>query len=264
MVLADMTWTEVLEIREDVELVLIPVGSVEQHGPHLAMRMDSSSADQFCRRAADRMVPRLLVAPALPWGISHHHMRFPGTMTLSPDTFTQVLIEVMQSLQQHGFARFMIVNGHGGNEAAIKTAALRAKHELDAVFVAACTWWSFVDKGELAARFPISAHTGHACELETAAARYMMPEIVREEALEPGQLTDFATGLRLELDRYGVTMPVPWEEIALDGTLGDPTLATYEMGEALVEGALDRFCELLDNVLDSPFAFDLDASGIVE
>lgn len=262
--LADMTWTEVLELREDVELVLIPVGSVEQHGPHLGMRMDSTGADEFCRRAAERLYPRLVVAPTLPWGVSHHHMRFPGTMTLSPDTFTQVLVELVQSLLQHGFARFLFVNGHGGNEAAIKTAALRIKHELEPLFAGACTWWSFVDKPGLATKFPITEHTGHACELETSAALYMMPEIVREDALEPGQITGFTTGLRVELARYGVTVPMPWEEMTLNGALGDPTKASYQLGEALVEGALDRFCALIDELLASPYVDDLDGSGIVE
>src|SRR5438034_777691 len=79
LVLADLSWPEVREIKDQVDLVLLPIGSIEQHGPNLALRMDSSSAFEFCRHASMRMAPRLLVAPAIPWGVSLHHMHFPGT-----------------------------------------------------------------------------------------------------------------------------------------------------------------------------------------
>src|SRR4051794_6686327 len=85
LVLADLTWQEVNDVRDQVELVLLPIGSNEQHGPNLAVRMDSSGAFEFCRHASKRMSPRVLVAPAIPWGISIHHMNFPGTITLAPE-----------------------------------------------------------------------------------------------------------------------------------------------------------------------------------
>src|SRR3954447_15782833 len=122
IVLADLTWPELNELRDEIDLVLIPVGSNEQHGPNLALQMDSVGAFEFARRASARMAPRLLVAPVVPWGVSHHHMVFPGTITLSPDTFIQVILEIVETLHHHGFERFMIVNGHGGNNAAIDIA----------------------------------------------------------------------------------------------------------------------------------------------
>jgi hypothetical protein len=83
LVLANLTWPEVNEIRDEIELVLVPVGSNEQHGPNLAVQMDSRGAFEFARRASARMAPRLLVAPSVPIGVSHHHMNFPGTVTHS-------------------------------------------------------------------------------------------------------------------------------------------------------------------------------------
>src|SRR3954453_2114533 len=144
LILADLTWREINEIRDLVDLVLIPIGSNEQHGPNLALQMDSRGAFEFCKRASMRMAPRILVAPAIPWGVSIHHMNFPGTITLSPETFIQVIVEVIQSLQHHGFERFLIVNGHGGNIAAMDIATIRARTELEVPFVGACTYFSFL------------------------------------------------------------------------------------------------------------------------
>ena len=98
LLLADLSWPEIREVRDSVDLVLIPVGSNEQHGPNLAVKMDIASCAEFCRRASAIMFPRVAVAPAVPWGVSFHHMNFPGTITLSTETFIQVLVEIIASL----------------------------------------------------------------------------------------------------------------------------------------------------------------------
>ena len=113
LILADLSWPEVRAIQDEVEMVLIPVGSNEQHGPNLSLSMDIKGATHFCNRVSELAYPRMLVAPSMPWGVSYHHMNFPGTITLSSATFIQTLVEVVDSLQQHGFTRFFIVNGHG-------------------------------------------------------------------------------------------------------------------------------------------------------
>ena len=93
--------------------------------------MDITGATEFCKKASAMSYPRLLVAPSMPWGVSHHHMNFPGTITLSSATFIQILVEVVASLQQHGFERFMFINGHGGNQAALGEAIVLIQEELE-------------------------------------------------------------------------------------------------------------------------------------
>src|SRR4051812_33416260 len=110
LMLADLSWPEVADVLERVEVVLLPIGSNEQHGPNLALSMDITGATEFCRRASAMAYPRPLVAPAPPWRVSFHHFNFPGTITLSRDTFSQVLVYIVASLREHGFRRFMIVN----------------------------------------------------------------------------------------------------------------------------------------------------------
>ncbi len=94
--LGRMSWPEVAAALETVELVLVPIGSTEQHGPNLGLGQDHLIAQAFCERAAERLSPRLLALPAIPWGISDHHMNFAGSMTLRPETFLDLLEDVVQ------------------------------------------------------------------------------------------------------------------------------------------------------------------------
>jgi creatinine amidohydrolase len=261
LVLADLSWPEVNEIRDQVELVLIPVGSTEQHGSNLALQMDNRGAFEFSRRASARMAPRVLVAPAVPWGVSIHHMNFPGTITLTPETFIQIIVEVVQSLQHHGFERFLIVNGHGGNIGAMQVAIVRARAELEVPFIGACTYFSFFDP-KVEERYQTTELNGHACEVETSVAMYMMPEIVRNDALAAGELTELATGLHQDLKRFGVSVPYSFDEYTLNGALGDAKLASVEFGRDLIESGLDNFCGFLDKLLASPYAGDLTSAGV--
>ena len=122
ILLAQRSWPETRELLTTNEIVLLPVGAHEQHGPGIAMATDTISADGLCRRAAALLGDRAAVAPAVPFGVSWHHMHFPGTITLTPETLSTLLVEICSSLAQHGFPRVAIVNGHGGNSAAIATA----------------------------------------------------------------------------------------------------------------------------------------------
>jgi creatinine amidohydrolase len=252
LMLADLSWPQVADIRGQVEVVLLPIGSNEQHGPNLALSMDITGATEFCRRASAMTRPRLLVAPGPPWGVSFHHMNFPGTITLSSDTFSQVLLEIVASLREHGFTRFMIVNGHGGNTNAMGTACARIHEELDVDFIGAASYFSFADK-DLNERFPVSPVIGHACEMEVSAAMYLAPQIVKTDSLALGDLTELTTGFRKQMQRYNVTVPHRFDEYTRNGALGDARNASIEYGTAMMESALRNFVQFtVDLVAATP------------
>src|SRR3712207_6433533 len=117
--LARMTSPEAGEALARAEVAIIPVGATEQHGPNLSLETDTAIAYRLSLRIAEAIWPRAVVTPPLPFGVSHHHMRFPGTMTLSPDTFQAVLIDVVQSLRRHGVRRVFVLDGHAGNQGAL-------------------------------------------------------------------------------------------------------------------------------------------------
>ena len=261
LILADLSWPEVEAIRDDVEVVLIPVGSNEQHGPNLALSMDITGATEFCKRASAMAYPKLIVAPSLPWGVSYHHMNFPGTITLSAETFIQTLVEVVSSLQQHGFQRFMIVNGHRGNTASLGNAVVRINEELAPTFVAAAIYFSFADDG-IDEQFGIEGITGHACEMETSTAMYLAPEIVKSETLAAGEITELAFKLRGSLRKYGVAVPYRFDRYTTNGALGDARNASLEYGQALMESALKNFVAFMDEIINWPLNSD-EAAGSV-
>ncbi|HUG13780.1 MAG TPA: creatininase family protein [Thermomicrobiales bacterium] len=258
LVLANLSWPEVRDIAGQVDLVLLPVGSNEQHGPNLAINMDISASYEFCRRATEMAYPRLMVAPPMPWGVSFHHMNFPGTITLSTDTFIQVLLEVVASLREHGFERFLIVNGHGGNIPAMTVATVRVKEEIDPLFIGACSYFSFADKG-LDEKHDMTGITGHACEYETSMAMALVPSAVKTDTLAAGEMTDLTYEFRGTLQRYGVTVPYRFDEYTTNGALGDARKATLAYGNDIIDSALKNFVAFTEELLAWSPAEDEDA-----
>ena len=169
-----MTWPEVEEaIGRGVDAVLIPIGTTEQHGPHMPLDTDCFIARSLCARAAEAGEAEgveLLVAPTLNVTLSWYHMQFPGSIRLSTTTFFQVFREVCDSLAHHGFERLVAVNGHGGNAAALTVAV---NHYLETtgrrVFLA--QWWDLASDVLAEVEGPLI----HAEEAETSLAHRARP-----------------------------------------------------------------------------------------
>jgi creatinine amidohydrolase len=246
--LSCLTSPEAARALADAEMVLIPVGTHEQHGPNLAMQSDAALAEAVAVRVAEQMRPRLLVAPAIPWGISGHHMGFPGTIALQTTTLEAVLRDVVWSLRQHGTRNFLFVNGHGGNEAALATVALNLKRTLDVDFIAAAHYYRFPDRNELARRLG-STHYGHACEMETAWAMELRPDIVRRGELVKGELHTPVVELRQWAASFNIALPLPWEQLTVNGPVGDATKASPELGRELTDQSVAGLVKLIERVL---------------
>ena len=139
-----MTWPEVEQaISRGVDAVLIPIGTTEQHGPHMPLDTDCFIARSLCARAAEAGEAEgveLLVAPTLNVTLSWYHMQFPGSLRLSTPTFFQVFREICDSLAHHGFEHLVAVNGHGGNAAAL-TVAVNHYFETTGRRVFLVQWW---------------------------------------------------------------------------------------------------------------------------
>lgn len=131
--LPHLTWAEVEEYLRTCDLIILPVGSLEQHGKHLPLNSDIVEATQICLQIGQKT--KVLVAPVLLAGLSEHHMAFPGTITLTPATFEAVLLESAQSLIKHGFRRFIIYSGHGGNYTSVSNVVQRINRETPATAI---------------------------------------------------------------------------------------------------------------------------------
>lgn len=201
--LADTTWTEM----PSRPLVLVPVGSVEQHGPHLPLDTDTAIAEAVARGAADLVGGDVLVAPALSYGSSGEHQAFAGTCSIGADVLQQVIVELVRSLSTWA-GRIVLVNAHGGNVAPVSKATFQLIAEgHDASWVACATE-------------DVDLHAGFT---ETSLMLHLRPASVRLARAEPGDTRPLDQILPLML-AGGVAA------VSANGVLGDPTGATAEHG----------------------------------
>lgn len=254
--LANLTWPEAERSLSLAKVAIIPVGSHEQHGPGMLLATDITMATAMAGKVATRMSPQVIVAPSLPFGLSSHHMRFPGTITLSDSTFTAVLFDIMRSLMRHGLHRFYILNSHGGNRGALSVITTRAREELGVDVASAHNLSAAADL--IQERF--GRTTAHACEIEASYAMALAPHLLRPEAMEEGRMlppryrhTSVAGGGAMGKSKsiafvdYGQRM----DELTENGNIGDPRKASKEIGEEVVELIATRMTEFLEDFIDS-------------
>lgn len=201
-------------------ILLVPVGSTEQHGPHLPLDTDTRIAVELARRAAAAS-DRFVVGPAIAYGASGEHAGFAGTVSIGTDVLTSVLVEVGRSAD--AFAGVVFVNGHGGNAEALRSAVGLLRGEGRAVRA-----WSWALPGA-------DAHAGRT---ETSLLLAIAPATVRLERAVPGR-TEPIDELFDALRAHGVVGVSP------NGVLGDPTGASAVEGEALLERLVGDLVEFL-------------------
>lgn len=232
-----MTSPEVEAALRTVRVALLPVGATEQHGPNMRLSTDWVIAHRLCQRLAQRLHPLAMVAPPVPFGYSHHHSGFPGTITLHPDTLSAVCMDVARSLARDGVRHVLLVNGHNGNTALLGTIASRMLYELD---VRAAVSFYFAQAADRVKAHGKTPRYGHACEVEASVGLYLAPELVREGDLAPGDMVAPDLPYAYNNQPFALTMPLPFRDQTRNGVFGDARLATREAGEDVIETALDR------------------------
>ncbi|CAN5747855.1 creatininase family protein [soil metagenome] len=237
--LAAMTWGDAEAAFSAAALAILPVGSIEQHGPHLALETDSAIAGGLAERLAGELGQEAILCPRLDYGLSEHHLSFAGTITLRPETYTRLILEIVESLAHHGLRRVLVINGHGGNIDALRLVSRIARRDLGCLV--ASIMWARIGSDEIAARVKSPGY-GHACESETSVALAVAPSVVYPERIgSPGErhsvdpLTDPPGGT--------VDQTVLLHEWSEDGALGDPRLANEEDGRAIADVVAARSLE---------------------
>ena len=201
-VLAKLTRREFRERMASGELAgcLIPVAAIEQHLEHMAMEHDWRSVSLVTRAVAKRLAPKVLVAEGLMCGISEHHMRHPGTLTLRPGTFLTALGDMIESMTRAGFRNVIVVNGLGGNIEPIHGTWDQFLRQFEGINLHFLSYWDTLDQADanellLGGKCLPDDLPGHAQEFETAIALSKFPENVRADALadQPDQSPALAT-----------------------------------------------------------------------
>ena len=211
------------------------IGSTEQHGTHLVTGFDLASAQAVCDRAAERCPRDVALLPGLPFGSSDHWLPLGATWSLSPTTLVSLVSDVARSAAAAGFQRLTIVNGHAGNIGPAVTAV--GGLVANTTIVEFLSYWTLVDPERIKALSPSDdGGVGHAGEVETSIALYLGGLAIDERLPAPaGKDLSEGPGSSDPIIRA----PRPLIE-APSGVYGNPTTATRELGELMIETAADR------------------------
>jgi len=239
--LEEMTWPDVQELLKRTTLILVPTGSIEQHGPHLPLYSDVVAPLEVSILVAKQLGS--VVAPPVRPGVSAHHMPFPGTITLQAQTFIAVVKDYAKSLAAHGFDPIVFINGHGGNSAALSIATAESRNELSPTKVIGCNWWDFIPK-ELGPG--LSFEDGfHANAQETSWNLYYRPEQVKMERAVK-EMPEASEAIKMSESFYTSTFRT-FKDVTSSGILGDATKANAEWGKKMIEGAARNIAQAIED-----------------
>jgi creatinine amidohydrolase len=257
--LAKLRWPEINDAAAVGKVALLPAATLEDHGLHLPVDTDVVIAEAVCRRTAERVPDEVVLLPCLDYGYSPHHLDGPGTLTARWDTFIDYVRQVTSSLAYHGFRKILILNAHGSNRPVLDLAARLTIVDNPDVQCGYLSWWDLDRVRTVVEGFRESDWTSHACELETSLYLAIDPARVRMDLarrdVNPYHSRHFwsdLVGRKPEGFANPVSMTEYWSTGNETGTSGDPTVATAEKGEAILEAACEELAEIVAELRARP------------
>ena len=248
----ELSWPEIREQTKTCDIILLPVGAIEMHGPHCPVGSDSLNSQKIAELVAKKT--GVLVAPSI-WYGSHMYMQygFPGTIPIRSDVLKQFAKDVITGLVKNGFKKIIVVNGHGQ-----QWVYVGALHELaveNGAFIAIATWWELI-KGTISE--VCETPFVHADETETAVALYLYPELVDMSKADKESAPSIVdkkwfggpTGIPQEggFPGHNITSSHFQVEVYKLGIPGDATKATREKGEKIVNAVVSKLSEFIEEL----------------
>jgi creatinine amidohydrolase/Fe(II)-dependent formamide hydrolase-like protein len=242
ILLGELTWSQAETRFRQVDVALLPVGSLEQHGPHLPLDTDAFDAEYLAKQVAtDCTSPKPLVLPLIPYGVSYAHDDFSGTVSISPNTMSKLVYEIGMSVAHHGITKLVIINGHGGNGPALHFAAQMINRDAH-IFTCVDTGETSDADIEAMSQVPNDVHAG---DIETSTTLAVRPELVRMELAEK-YVPNFSSKYLNFTSRRGVGWYARTAKITPSGVFGDPTQASRSKGEKMWEIMIRHLVELVE------------------
>lgn len=246
------TWPELRERIPEQPVVVLPIGSVEDHGYHLPLDTDNFIIWSVCEEAAKRAPGEILLLPHIPYGFETHHMDFPGTIDVTQEHLLHFVLDITKSVAHHGFKRILIADGHGSNMPILELVARRTVLESDAL--CACFIWPNLARDEIK-KHRESGRGGmaHGGELETSVYLHLAPDKVdMSRAVRDMNMPESEFIWMDLMDGSPVRLMDEWTRFSKSGTYGDPTIASAEKGKPIFEAVVDAFVRLVREFKNRP------------
>jgi len=250
----ELSSEEVDRISSQEAIVVIPIGSIEQHGHHLPLATDSIISQEVTRLVAEIINNEfpVLVFPQIPFGKSTEHASRPGTISLETEILTNLLRSICKNLVKTGFKKIVFINGHGGNTNLLNT-ILREIREETGAFVTSIYLYSETFLKEALDRFKLEElDVFHACTLETSFMMALKPELVHMDKAskeKPHKFTEESGYKYLKLaGSKGIEFSWLIDDVSDSGVIGDPTKASVELGQEVLESLVEKICEVLREI----------------
>src|SRR4051812_20164605 len=250
MILGNLTSPEVEQLDFSKLIVVLPTGSIEQHGPHLPVSVDTDIVTAIATRLEQRSPGTILLLPTLWTGLSTHHMQFPGTIDVPQPDYIRLVRDVGKSIAAMGASKCFILNGHGGNDVPIRAAMRELKTEVPQTRFVFASYWSLAGKTLTEVRESELGGVAHACEMETSVMLHLRPDAVKMHLAKrdgpPHQDAYRKSDMQFARPVYFVN---EFHEISTSGVVGHPDLATAEKGKRFLDGIVKAVGEFTDHFL---------------
>ena len=246
------TWGEMRDLVERQPVVVLPIGSVEDHGLHLPLDTDNFLIWTICEEAAKRAGGDILLMPQIPYGFETHHMDFPGTIDVQMEHLLHFVLDVTKSVARHGFERILIADGHGSNMPVLDLVARRMNFETGAL-CGAFIWPSLAAQAIRSVRETERGGMAHACELETSVYLHLDAPAVRMDKIQAEMGMPPSEFIWMDLmDGSPVLLMDEWTRFSKSGVSGDPTKANAEKGRIVFEAVVEAFVRLVREFKNRP------------
>jgi len=230
------------------EVAVLPFGATEPHNFHMPYGTDNFQVEAIGRRAVEHAYTKggkVLLLPAMPFGVNTNHLKVPGGLACSvtPTTLLAMITDLADAFERQGLKKLVLLNGHGGNELKPLT---RQIHHKTGVFICVCDWFKMAaDSYKTIFKTPGE----HADEVETSLGLYLFPEFMKMELAGPGTMHK----TRFEAINKGwISITRPWHLLTDDTGAGDPSAGTAEKGKQLVDLLTTRLGDFLHDLATTP------------
>lgn len=241
----ELTWEEIRDVDKEL-VVVLPIATVEDHGPHLPVNTDGMITQSICEKVAEKMPRETVLLPIISYGYSPHHEDFPGSLNVEYDILIKYVVSIGRDLSRHNFKRLLLVNGHGSNKAPVNIAQKRINYETNGKILCASTFYLDGKKGAEAIKKVRKSEIGgmgHACELETSIMLFLRPDLVKMHKAKKDMNYPKDKDLYMDWSDGALDFMPYWSAVSKAGTAGNPEVATRQAGEYLFKVAVEELCD---------------------